>query len=296
MSSRRGGGPDRLKANGKIVITMPVNSNRVSPALLALAALLSMHLAQAQTVLITGANSGLGLEFAKQYAAAGWDVIATHRRAGVPATLAELQAEFDNVSVETIDVTSEADAKALAQRLRGVPIDVLINNAGVYNDRSGCRTEDCPGDWSTQQFGNLRFLLLDTIFAVNVKGPLLVSEALLENVRASEQKKIVAISSSNGSLTGPEYSSGLIFYRASKAALNRAMQLVALDQRAAGVTVLMLNPGPVLTERQEYMREEFSGVMLEMADSVSGMIEQIAAATLADSGRFIQYDGQTVPW
>jgi len=275
---------------------MRVNSNRTFAIGLVLLAGLSMQCAHAQTVLITGANSGLGLEFAKQYAAAGWNVIATHRRTDLPATLAELQAAFDNVTIEKLDVTSEVEAAALAQRLRGVPIDVLINNAGVYNDRGACRTEDCPGDWSTQQFGNLRFALLDTILAVNVKGPLLVSEALLENVRASRQKKIVAISSSNGSLTGPEYSSGLIFYRASKAALNRAMQLVALDQRDAGVTVLMLNPGPVLTERQEYMREEFSEVMLEMSDSVSGMIEQIAAATVADSGRFIQYDGQTVPW
>ena len=74
------------------------------------------------------------------------------------------------------------------------------------------------------------------------------------------------------------------------------MQLVALDQREAGVTVLMLNPGPVLTERQEYMREQFAEVMLEMSDSVGGMIEQIGAATLEDSGRFIQYDGATVPW
>jgi len=261
-----------------------------------LANLAAVTAARSSTVLITGANSGLGLEFARQYAAAGWDVIATHRRSSVPATLAQLQTEFDNVRIETIDVTREADAAALAQRLRGVPIDVLINNAGVYNDRSQCVAEDCPGDWSTQNFGNLRFSLLDTILAVNVKGPLLVSEALLDNVTASEQKKIVAISSSNGSLTGPEYSPGLIFYRASKAALNRAMQLVALDQRDAGITVLMLNPGPVLTERQEYMREEFEQVMLETSVSVGGMIEQIAAATLADSGRFIQYDGATVPW
>ncbi len=274
----------------------PTKSNRLIAVGLACLLALSGRMAPAETVLITGANSGLGLEFARQYAAAGWHVIATHRRSSLPATLAELEAAFDNVSIETIDVTSAADAEALAQRLRGVPIDVLINNAGVYNDRSGCRTEDCPGDWSTQEFGNLRFALLDTILAVNVKGPLLVSQTLLENVRASGQKKIVAISSSNGSLTGPEYSSGLIFYRASKAALNRAMQLVALDQRDAGVTVLMLNPGPVLTERQEYLRDEFSEVMLETSESVAGMIEQIAAATTADSGRFIQYDGQTVPW
>ena len=250
----------------------------------------------AQTVLITGANSGLGLEFARQYAGAGWDVIATHRRSSTPATLVQLRDEFDSVRIERIDVTSEADSQALAQRLEGVAIDVLINNAGVYNDRSGCQAEDCPGDWRTQDFGNLRYDLFDTVFAVNVKGPLNVSEALRDNIAASDQKKLVVISSSNGSLTDSLGGSGAIFYRASKAALNRAMQLVALDQHDAGITVLMMNPGPVLTERQEYMREQFSDVMLEMHDSVGGMIEQIAVATLEDSGRFIQYDGATVPW
>ena len=183
---------------------------RLLLACASVAALVAASQAGAATVLITGANSGLGLEFARQYAAAGWDVIATHRRANTPAALAQLRAEFDNVRIETIDVTSEADAAALARRLQGVPIDVLINNAGVYNDRSDCNAEDCPGDWRTQDFGHLRFGLFDTIFAVNVKGPLFVSEALRE--------------------------------------------------------------------------------------SVGGMIEQIAAATLEDSGRFIQYDGASVPW
>src|SRR5690606_16773505 len=97
----------------------------------------------------------------------------------------------------------EAGARALAEQLADVPVDVLINNAGIYNDRSECETEDCPGSWDTQQFGNLDFDLLDTIMAVNVKGALIVSEAFIDRVRESEQKKIVSISSTNGSLTQP---------------------------------------------------------------------------------------------
>src|SRR5688572_12191584 len=125
--------------------------------------------ATAETVFITGANSGLGLEFTKQYAAKGWTVIATHRRSGIPETLAGVVAEYPGkVRVETLDVTDEAQAKALAAKLVDVPFDILINNAGVYNDRSGCASgdEDCPGDWSNQSFGQMNFALLDTVMAV----------------------------------------------------------------------------------------------------------------------------------
>ncbi|HEX7082281.1 MAG TPA: SDR family oxidoreductase [Gammaproteobacteria bacterium] len=248
----------------------------------------------AETVLITGSNSGIGLEFAKQYAAKGWTVIATHRRSSIPDTLAELQSKYDNVRVERLDVTKPDQIAALAEKLADVPIDVLLNNAGVYNDRSACDSEDCPGDWSNQTFGNLYFPLLDTILAVNVKGPLMVSEAFIEHVKASEQRKIVAISSTNGSLTEPLAGSGAIFYRASKAALNRAMQLVAREEKDDGVTVVMLNPGPVLTERQSYL-EGYPG-MIETDVSVRGMIETIEKATLEDSGRFFNHDGTIAPW
>jgi NAD(P)-dependent dehydrogenase (short-subunit alcohol dehydrogenase family) len=254
--------------------------------------------ALADTVLITGANSGIGLEFAKQYAEKGWAVIATHRRREMPETLAELVAQFPNVRVETLDVTRVEDAKALAERLESTPIDVLINNAGVYNDRSGCDSADsaCPGDWSNQHFGNFDFDLLDTIMAVNIKGPLVVSESLYENVRASSQRKIVAISSSNGTITGelPHPNPGATFYRMSKAALNREMQIVASSVRPDGVTVLMFNPGPTLTEHQEYLRGH--PIMLEVSFTVGHMIDTIEKATLEDSGRFLRYDGEPEAW
>jgi NAD(P)-dependent dehydrogenase (short-subunit alcohol dehydrogenase family) len=276
---------------------MAITRGHLRPALLtALLAAAAANPAPAETVLITGANSGIGLEFAKQYAAKGWTVIATHRRSAVPATLAELEAGFPQVRIETLDVTRVEEARALAVRLDGTPIDVLINNAGVYNDRSQCAVDDgCAGNWTTQSFGNLDYDLLDTIMAVNIKGPLIVSEALYENVRASTLKKIVAISSSNGTLTGEANPRpGAIFYRMSKAALNREMQIVAASARPDGVTVVILNPGPTLTEHQEYLRG--SPIMLETSFTVRNMIETIDEATIAETGSFLRYDGEPEPW
>jgi NAD(P)-dependent dehydrogenase (short-subunit alcohol dehydrogenase family) len=254
-------------------------------------------LAPAQTVLITGANSGIGLEFAKLYAARGWTVIATHRRASPPKSLSDLAARYHKVRIEKLDVTDIDQVNQLAKKLANVPIDVLVNNAGVYNDRSKCRTDDekCPGDWSVESFGKLDFPLMDTIMAVNIKGPLVVSEAFYPNVKSSRLKKIVAISSSNGTLTGEAHPRpGAIFYRMSKAALNREMQIVAASTRRDGVTVVMLNPGPTLTEHQEYLRG-YKG-MLETSFTVRDMIETIDKVTIRDTGRFLRYDGMTEPW
>jgi NAD(P)-dependent dehydrogenase (short-subunit alcohol dehydrogenase family) len=256
--------------------------------------LIASSAAFSQTVLITGANSGLGLELAKQYAAKGWTVIATHRRSEIPESLAAVVAEHPNVRVERMDVASIDEVEALAAKLEGEPIDVLINNAGVYADRSVCQGDEaCRGEGRTQSFGNMDYELFDTIMAVNVRGPLVVSENFLANVRASGQKKIVAISSTNGSVSQPLGGSGAISYRASKAALNRAFQLVAAHEKPEAVIVLLLHPGAVLTERQANL--DFPG-MIEMEPSVRGMIDVIENATLADSGRFIQYDGTTAPW
>jgi NAD(P)-dependent dehydrogenase (short-subunit alcohol dehydrogenase family) len=252
----------------------------------------------AETVLITGANSGLGLEFTNQYAAKGWTVIATHRRRELPQTLADVVAEHPQVRVETLDVTDVEQARALAARLADVPIDVLINNAGVYNDRSGCASGDeaCPGSYQTQSFGQMDFELLDTIMDVNIKGPLIVSQVFYPNVKAGTLKKIVAISSSNGTITGelPNPRPGATFYRMSKAALNREMQIVAASVRGDGVTVVILNPGPTLTEHQEFLRG--NAIMLEMSFTVENMINTIAKTTIAETGQFWRYDGVPEKW
>jgi NAD(P)-dependent dehydrogenase (short-subunit alcohol dehydrogenase family) len=250
--------------------------------------------ATADTVLITGANAGLGLEFARQYAAKGWTVIATHRRSSMPDTLTSLLEEYpETVRVERMDVASIPEVEALAAKLEGVPIDVLINNAGVFSDRSDCTDENCRGE-DNQTFGDIDYDLFDLIMTVNVRGPLIVSESFIDNVRAGEQKKIISMSSTNGSLTQPLPGAQGIAYRASKAALNRAMQLVAVKEQEQGVLVLMLHPGTVVTDRLIGNRGLPGTVDPE--PSVAGMIRVIEQATMADTGKFLQYDGTIAPW
>lgn len=254
--------------------------------------------ARAATVMITGANSGIGLEFAKQYAEQGWTVIATHRRSMPPKSLTDLAMKFPKVRIESLDVTNVDQARQLAAKLAGVPIDVLINNAGVYNDRAKCAGDDegCPGDYSGESLGSFNYSLLDTIMAVNIKGPLVVSEAFYKNLLAGGQKKLIAISSSNGTLTGEAHPrKGAMYYRMSKAALNREMQVVAAETQKDGVTVVMFNPGPTLTEHQAYLEGKYEG-MLKTSFTVENMIHTIAKVTLADTGRFLRYDGVTEPW
>ena len=253
-----------------------------------------------ETVMITGSNSGIGLEFAKEYAAKGWTVIATHRRSRTPKTLADLKAQYgEKIRIENLDVTNLEQAIALQEKLKDIPIDVLLNNAGVYNDRSKCTPGDeyCPGDWSNQSFGKQNFKLLDTIMAVNIKGPLIVSQVFYPNVKASKQKKLIAVSSSNGTLTGEANPRpGAIFYRMSKAALNREFQIVAASVKTDGVTVLMLNPGPTATEHQAYLLKKYPKMMLKTSFTVGHMIKTIARATIKDTGKFLRYDGKVEPW
>ena len=132
--------------------------------------------------------------------------------------------------------------------------------------------------------------------AVNIKGPLIVSEAFYKNLLAGGQKKLIAVSSSNGTLTGEAHPRpGAMFYRMSKAALNREMQVVAAETRKDGVTVIMFNPGPTLTEHQAYLVDKYAG-MLKTSFTVENMIRTIGKVTIADTGKFLRYDGVPEAW
>ena len=250
--------------------------------------------AWADTVLITGANSGIGLEFAKEYAAKGWTVIATHRRDEPPPALAELAGKYPNVRAERMDVTKRDEIHALAVKLNGAPIDVLINNAGVVvlGGKDGAWWGD-GADSKGQSFGTLNYDEFDVFMRTNVAGPGMVTEELLPNVKASRQKKIIAISSSNGMITGKPLCCGLFWYRVSKAALNKLMIGIAATIQKQGVTVVMFNPGPVRVEKQANL--EFPG-MQPTPVVVANMIKVIDKLTIADTGRFLQQDGRTQPW
>ncbi|HTV78379.1 MAG TPA: SDR family oxidoreductase [Steroidobacteraceae bacterium] len=251
--------------------------------------------ASAYTVLITGANQGIGLEFAKEYAARGWTVIATHRRTTTPEELAKLAARYPKVRIERMDVTDRDQIAALGAKLKGVPIDILLNNAGLV------RTDpiDKPGGNTNQMFGTLDFKLLDDFIHTNVAGPLMIAQTFIGNVKASQQKKIIAISSAAGSVSVPPFMPNgspvpdHYWYRISKAALNSAMRLLSAQFRNDGIIVVMFHPGGVQVE--SFGNDKLPG-FVPPAEAIGKMIRTIDGLTLKDSGRFMDNDGKDHPW
>jgi NAD(P)-dependent dehydrogenase (short-subunit alcohol dehydrogenase family) len=251
--------------------------------------------AAAQTVLITGANQGIGLEFAKEYAARGWTVIATHRRTSTPEELAKLAAQYPKVRIERMDVTDPAQIAALGAKLKGVPIDILLNNAGLV------RTDPVnkPGGNTNQMFGTLDYKLLDDFIHTNVAGPLMITETFIGNVKASRQRKIIAISSAAGSVSVPPFMPNgspvpdHYWYRISKAALNSAMRLLSAQFKDEGVIVVMFHPGGVQVE--SFGDDKLPG-FVPPPEAVGKMIRTIDGLTLKDSGRFLDNDGKDHPW
>lgn len=243
-------------------------------------------LAAADTVLITGSNRGIGLEFARQYAAADWRVIATHRSADIPDTLQELRTLYpETVVIERLDVTDHAMIDALAARYEGQPIDVLINNAGIVGALD--HVED-------QMFGSLNHDLFPVFMATNVAGPLKISEAFYPNVRNSRQKRIVFISSLAGSFQGSATNRpGRMYYKASKAAQNMAMTGIAAATDQDGVIVVAFHPGGVRVEK--LAKYDLPG-FIEPAESIAAMRNVIEKLQPADSGTFLNYGGEVLPW
>lgn len=235
------------------------------------------------TVLITGSNRGIGFAFARQYAQQGWTVLATCRRPERADDLRALAEEYSNVLIERLDVTDHAAIEALARKYSDWPIDVLINNAGILGD---------PGQ---QVLENLDYEVFNEVMAVNVYGPLKMSQAFLEQVAASEQKKIVTLTSGMGSLARTNRGGGgFYFYRMSKTAVNMAMRNLQVEVRGRGIKVGILSPGAVGTRM--LAQTGYRGPSMTPAESVAGLIEVIDGLTAENAGSFLQYDGREVPW
>ena len=229
------------------------------------------------SVLITGSNRGIGLEFARQYAQSGWRVFGTCRRPAEAAELHELAGQHPGLSVHRLDVTVPEDIRAIAWELEGMPLDVLINNAGVYIEKG------------TPELGGLRYEDWLRTFEINTLGGVKMTEALLENVARGDKRLITTISSHMGSIADIQ-SPGSYYYRSSKAALNATMQGLAVALRPRGIGILLLHPGWVRT------RMGGSDAIISSEESVRGMRKIIDEFTLENSGRFIQYDGTELPW
>jgi NAD(P)-dependent dehydrogenase (short-subunit alcohol dehydrogenase family) len=224
-------------------------------------------------VLITGANRGLGLEFARQYAADGWNVITACRH---PDAACELRSLDGKVSIVPFDASDDDSVMKLVAELEGVPLDVVIPNAGI-----GSGTEKLVSQMAREEW-------METV-AINTFVPVRLAILLRPNLERGTHKKLVGISSLAASISRYEIS-GHYAYRASKAALNSIWRSLSVEWRPLGVICLLLRPGKVRTRMTGFIGD------LSPEESVAGMRQRIAECTIAESGRFLSYDGSEVPW
>ena len=234
----------------------------------------------AGTVLITGSNRGIGLGFARAYAEQGWRVIATCRNPDGAGDLHALAAKYPDLRIEALDVTQADQIVALATKLDGQAIDVLINNAGIIGN---------PG---AQLAGRMNLDEYQRVLDVNTLGPLRVVEAFLPHLRAGQQRKIVNISTSEASFGMDRGPARIAFYRSSKAALNMLMLNYAKMAAAEGIAVALVNPGPVDTDMMRGVNMPKRSVEL----AVSEVMAIANDLDLENSGTFWNYDGTALPW
>ncbi|MBL6931770.1 MAG: SDR family oxidoreductase [Rhodospirillales bacterium] len=225
------------------------------------------------SVLITGANRGLGLEYARQYAADGWRVIATCRD---PQSADELNALEGDVVVHPLDVSDYGQIQALARTLRKETIDLLLNNAGIYGPKPS-------------KLGGIEYDTWEEVMRINVMAPLKVCECFRDHVAASDLKKIAVMSSRMGSV-GDNDSGASYIYRSSKAALNAVMKSLSVDLKPRGISVVVLHPG--------WVRTDMGGPsgLIDVPESVSGLRQAIKSLSLETTGRFLNYDSTEIPW
>ncbi|WP_162063923.1 SDR family oxidoreductase [Vibrio taketomensis] len=228
------------------------------------------------TVLITGANRGLGLEFVRQYAAMGWQVLATCRTPEKAELLGQLAMEYPQVKLIKLDVTNEDEINLLATQLKGQAIDHLILNAGVLG-------EDCA------KLGEMTQAKWLEVLTINTVAPALLIQALQDNVAASEHKTIIGISTRVASL-GDNSSGNMYSYRTSKAALNQILVSAAQNLREQAVKTLAIHPGWVQTDMGG------DSATFTPQESVAGIISVAQNLTLEGSGSFRVFDGSTIEW
>jgi NAD(P)-dependent dehydrogenase (short-subunit alcohol dehydrogenase family) len=229
------------------------------------------------SALITGANRGLGLEFARQYLGDGWQVYAACRN---PASASELRRlagnSDDKLQILAMDVTDPASIDAVATELDGQAIDLLLNNAGIIGPQG-------------QTIGNIDYEAWAEVLAINTMGPMRVSEAFVEHVARSDRKLIVTLTSGMGSIAD-NTSGGSILYRSSKAAVNMVTRSLAIDLAPRGITCVVVNPG--------WVRTDMGGpnANLQPAESISALRRLIATLGPEQSGKFFNHTGREYPW
>lgn len=221
-----------------------------------------------ETVLITGANRGIGLALAKRFADGGFRVLAACRN---PAAFAN---DNPHITPVGLDVTSAESVMELAAELQDETISILVNNAGVTDKESS--------------LGDMNYDKWIEAFAVNAVAPFRVAEAFLPQLKKAKTPKIITVTSMMGSLL--RSADGYHAYRTSKAAANKMMQLLALDLEKDGIIACPVHPG--------WVKTDMGGLRAEITpeDSADGLFTLITGLKQEDSGRFWQWNGEEHPW
>lgn len=225
------------------------------------------------TVLITGANRGLGFEFVKQYALDNYEVIACTRKINKKDALHRLQASFENISIHILDVENFLSIDQFAKTLKK-PIDILINNAGLYPNSS---------------FDDINYEAWLNAFKINTLAAFKMVKAFLPHLKKGELKKIASLTSKMGSIEDNS-GGGAYLYRSSKTALNMVMKSLSIDLKPHDMSLITLHPG--------WVRTDMGGPngLIDVDESVTGMKRQIGKLSIKTTGQFIAYDGKKIPW
>ena len=229
------------------------------------------------TLLITGANRGLGLELCKQFLQSDWKIIATCRNPDNATRLSVLVDKYPELlSVYALEVSNIEQITELKTQIGETHIDILLNNAGVYAAESG-------------EFGTSNTEAWLDAFNINVISPMKMMEAFVENVANSDMKIIASMSSKMGSISDNS-SGGSYAYRSTKAALNSVMVCASHDLKPKGIAAIMLHPG--------WVRTDMGGPNAELSveESATSLRETLTKATLKDTGKFFDIDGSIIPW
>ena len=234
-----------------------------------------------RTVLVTGANRGIGLEFVKQYASDENQVIAICRNDDYTDELKSISKK-NNIRIKLADMSDFQSIDLLQNELSGIPIDIIINNAGVFGPKA-----QADGDLR-QSFGHMNYDVWRKLMDVNTLAPYKIVESLIENIRLGKDKKVVTISSSIASIE--DVSPGVNAYRASKCAVNMVMASLAMELKDQGIKFALLCPGWVNTR----MGGEKAPITREV--SVTGLRNVIDNLSIEQSGKFYRYNGESIPW
>ena len=228
------------------------------------------------SILITGTNRGIGLEFVKHYIKNNEKVIATCRNRNSAKDLLELENTTNNLSLVELDVSNPNSINNFTSKIAGLPIDTFISNAGVSGPKN-------------IEFGNFDAKEWLDVFNINTIAPLIITQKILKNLRLGKDKKLVFISSKVGSIED-NTSGGMYIYRTSKTALNQVIKSLSIDFKDENFIAVALHPGWVQTDMGG------PNALIDTKTSVKGLIEVIDNLTPKNSGKFYNYDGSPIPW